>query len=217
MAGKSLRLALFGANGVTGRLLTERALAAGHSVTALLRSPAAFPYIDRVRVVEGNAFDPAAVAETIAGADAVHSSLGAKSLRREDVLERAVPLIVTAMEAKGPRRLIVLGSAGALPSALDKQPAWRRWIVQNIAYNTVLKWPVASQISQWDMLSHSKLDWTMVMPPMLMNTAGKGVFRVDGEALPRNSSRIARPDVANFMMAQLESSEWIRKGVYIGY
>ncbi len=216
-----LRIALFGANGGTGRLLTERALEAGYQVTALLRNPGAFPFRDRVRVVEGSAFDRMKVVETLAGADAVLSTLGASSLRREDVLERAMPLIVTSMEglaeAGGPRRLIVLGSAGALDSALDKQPAWRRWIVQNVVYNTVLKWPVASQRAQWAILARSELDWTMVMPPMLINTAGRGSFRVDGDALPRNGSMIARADVADFMMAQLASIQWVRRGVYLSW
>ena len=209
------RLALFGANGATGRLLTERALAAGYAVTALLRDPGAFPYRDRIKVVAGSAFDPRAVADTLAGATAVLSSLGAKSLRREDVLERAVPLIVQAMQAHGPRRIIVLGSAGALPAALDKQPAWRRWIVQNIVYTTALKWPVASQVAQYRILSESTLDWTMVMPPMLLNSPGRGAFRIDGEALPPGASLIARSDVADFMMDQLKTSKWSRKGVYI--
>ncbi|RXH58473.1 NAD(P)-dependent oxidoreductase [Granulicella sibirica] len=217
MAGTQIRIAIFGANGGTGRLLTERCLAQGRQVTVLLRTPETFPFRDRVRVVEGNAFDSVAIEETLVGADAVFSALGAKSLKREDVLERAVPLIVRAMEVRGPKRLIALGSAGALPSSLDKQPAWRRWIVQNIVYNTFLKWPVASQISQWQTLSHSGLDWTMVMPPMLTNGAERGSYRVDGEALPRNSSRIARADVADFMMAQLGEVRWVRKGVYIGW
>ena len=76
---------------------------------------------------------------------------------------------------------------------------------------------MASQISQWDTLSHSALDWTMVMPPMLTNGAARGSFRVDGEALPRNSSRVARADVADFMVAQLGGAAWVRKGVYIGW
>ncbi len=215
-----MKIALFGASGATGTLLTERSLAAGHQVSALLRKPADFPLRDRVRVIEGNAFDASAIAETLAGADVVLSALGARSLKREDVLERAMPLIVSAMdrlvsEQGAPKRLIALGSAGALPTSLDKQPAYRRWIVQNIVYNTFLKWPVASQISQWKTLSTSDLDWTMVMPPMLMNVPGRGRYRIDGEALPRNGSRIARADVADFMMLQIASSEWVRKGVYI--
>jgi putative NADH-flavin reductase len=210
-----MKVAVFGASGSTGRLLTERCLAAGYTVSALVRTPESFPFRDRVRVVAGNAFDPAAVRATIEGADVVLSALGARSLRREDVLERAVPLIVAAMKELGVRRIVALGSAGAETTSLDKQPAWRRWIVQKIVYNTLLRWPVASQIAQWKTLSASGLDWTMVMPPMLLNTAARGHLRVDGEALPRNGSMISRVDVADFMMAQVEGREWVGRGVYI--
>jgi putative NADH-flavin reductase len=217
-----MNIAIFGASGATGTLLTERCLAAGHNVNALLRTPEKFPLRDRIRVVQGSPFDIAPVRQTIEGADVVLSALGAKSLRKEDVLERAVPQIIAAMEEtlsqpKPVRRIIVLGSAGALSTSLDKQPAWRRWFVQNIVYKTFLRWPVASQISQWNNLSRSNLDWTMVMPPMLTNGAARGTYRVDGDALPRNGSRISRADVADFMMQQIGSAQWIRKGVYISW
>ena len=126
-------------------------------------------------------------------------------------------LIVAAMKQTGVQRIIALGSAGALPDSLKKQPAWRRWIVENIVYKTMLKWPVASQISQYATLSSSGLDWTMVMPPMLTNSPGRGVYRIDGEALPRNGSKISREDVADFMMKQIDSREWVGKGVYLSY
>ncbi len=210
-----MKIAIFGASGGTGLLLTSRCLAADHQVTALLRSPDTFPLRDKVNVVYGNAFDMQRVRETVEGADVVLSALGARSLKREAVLERAVPLIVTAMQQTGVRRIIVLGSAGALPDSLDKQPAWRRWIVEKIVYKTLLKWPVASQISQYATLSTSNLDWTMVMPPMLSNARARGTYRIDGDALPRNGNRISRADVADFMMQQIDDPQWIRKGVYI--
>lgn len=217
-----MNIAIFGASGATGTLLTDRSLAAGHSVTVLLRTPEKFPLRDKVHVLQGNAFDPVAVRRTIEGVDVVLSALGARSLKKEDVLEQAVPLIIAAMQQtssqpKPVRRIIVLGSAGALPASLDKQSAWRRWIVQNIVYKTFLKWPIASQISQWNDLSHSGLDWTMVMPPMLTNAPARGTYRIDADALPRNGSRISRQDVANFMMQQIADSQWIRKGVYIAW
>lgn len=214
-----MKIAIFGASGATGLLLTKRCLAAGHEVTALLRTPAKFPFAGEVRVVEGNAFDADAVRRTVEGAEVVLSALGARSLRKEDVLERAVPLIVAAMQKTGVRRIVALGSAGALPDSLSKQPAWRRWVVEKIVYRTVLKWPVASQIAQWKTLSASGLDWTMVMPPMLTNGTGRGLdrIRVDGEALPRGASRIARSDVADFMMEQIASPQWLGRGVYIAW
>lgn len=213
-------VAIFGASGGTGKLLTQRCLARGLGVSALLRTPKSFALRDQVRVVEGSAFDAAAVRQTIEGADVVLSALGAKSLKKEDVLERAVPLFVEAMQQThsqaGPvRRIIVLGAAGARPGSLDKQSGVRRWITQHIVYNMFLKWPMASQISQWNCLSHSDLDWTMVMPPMLTNGPGRGVYRVDGDALPRGGSRISREDVADFMMQQIDERQWIRKGVYV--
>jgi putative NADH-flavin reductase len=214
-----MKVAVFGASGRAGGLLVERCLARGYEVSALMREPATFAYKDRVRVVEGTAFDGEAIRRTVEGAEVVLSALGARSLKKEDVLERAVPLIVEAMRAEEARRIIVLGSAGALEDSLKKQAAWRRWFVQKIVYNTVLKWAVASQISQWKTLSASGLDFTMVMPPMLLDTKGRGLgrIRVDGEALPRGGSRIAREDVADFMMAQVEGKDWVGKGVYISW
>jgi putative NADH-flavin reductase len=213
-----MNIAIFGASGSTGRLLTERSLAAGHTVTALVRNPGDFSFHGRagISVVQGSAFDPVAIANTLAGADLVLSALGAKSpFKKEEVLERAMPLIVAAMQSNGPRRIIALGSAGAKSDSLSKQPAYRRWIVQKIVYNVFLKYPVLDQIAQWHDLSTSSLDWTMVMPPMLSNAPARGHYRIDGAALPPNGSRISRSDVADFMMLQIDNQEWIRKGVYI--
>jgi putative NADH-flavin reductase len=212
-----MKIAILGASGATGRLLTERCLAAGHEISALVRTPKTFPFRDKVRVVEGNAFDGTAIRETISGSDVVLSALGARSLGKEDVLERAVPLIVAAMQQAGVRRIIVLGSAGAKEDALKKQFAPRRWFVQTVVYNTFLKWPVASQRAQFAALSASGLDWTMVMPPMLLNGPARGVYRIDGEALPRNGMRISRSDVADFMMQQIGDPRWIGKGVYLSW
>jgi putative NADH-flavin reductase len=212
-----MKVSIFGASGATGQLLTERCLAAGYEVTALLRKPENFPRRDQVRVVRGNAFDSSVVDRTIDGTDVVLSALGARSLRREEVLERGVPLIVSAMQKAGVLRIIALGSAGALSDSLKKQPALARWFVQKIVYSTFLKWPVSSQVSQWHTLSTSGLDWTMVMPPMLTNGSARGVYRIDGEALPPHGMRISRTDVADFMMQQIGNPQWVGKGVYIAW
>jgi putative NADH-flavin reductase len=212
-----MRVAVFGASGRTGGLLVERCLAVGYEVTALVRTPATFAYAGRVWVVEGSVFDQAAVRRTVASAEAVLSALGARSLKKEDVLERGVPLIVEAMRAAGVRRIVALGGASAITGSLDRQPAPVRWLLRRVLYEGVLKWPSAAQRAQWETLSGSGLDWTMVLPPMLTEGKGRGKFRVDGEALPPRGSRIAREDVADFMMAQVEGKEWVGKGVYVAW
>jgi hypothetical protein len=50
-----------------------------------------------------------------------------------------------------------------------------------------------------------------------LNKPGTGSFRVDGEALPADGIRIARADVATFMLAQLSSAEWMRKSPFIAW
>jgi putative NADH-flavin reductase len=217
-----MNIAIFGASGGTGLLLTERCLESGHQVTALPRTPEKFSLRSRIRVVHGSPFDPTSVRQTIEGADVVLSALGANSLKKEDVLEHALPQIVSAMQqtAAQPKpvcRLIVLGSAGALATSLKNQPAYRRWIVQKLIYKTLLKWPLASQRFQYVALAATNLDWTMVMPPMLTNAPARGVYRIDGKTLPRNGSRISRADVADFMMRQVNNPQWIKKGVYLSW
>ena len=211
-----MRIAIFGASGGTGRLLTERSLAAGHTVAALVRTPVKFAYADRVRVVQGDAFTPSAISGTVQGAEAVFSALGAHSpFARDETLERGVPLIVEAMQAAGVKRMIALGSAGALDSAMAKQPAWQQWLVEHVVYTTLLKYPVEAQRAQYKALSASDLEWTMVLPPKLTNGKATGKIRVDGESLPKGSTHISRADVADFMFAQLGSNQWVRRGVYI--
>ena len=211
-----MNLAIFGASGATGKLLTERCLAAGHIVSALVRNPDAFAFRDKVRIIQGSAFDPAAISQTLKNSDAVLSALGAKSpFKKEDVLQRAIPPILKSMSRQGIKRIIALGSAGALTSSLDRQPAIGRWFAQKVIYKHLLKYPVLEQISQFDDLSHSNLDWTMLLPPVLTNLPGRGRYRVAADALPLLGVMISRTDVADFMMLQLSSSDWLRKGVYI--
>ncbi|MGE5333746.1 MAG: NAD(P)-dependent oxidoreductase, partial [Nitrososphaerota archaeon] len=72
-----MHIAVFGANGPTGRHVTQQALAKGYVVTAFTRHPEVFPiHHERLRVVRGDVYDPEAVEEVVAGQDGVLSSLG---------------------------------------------------------------------------------------------------------------------------------------------
>src|ERR1700733_6408904 len=98
-----MKLAIFGANGPTGRLLTEQALAAGHTVTAFTRHAEAFPLRhEHLRVVQGDALDLAAVNTAVAGQDAVLSTIGPKYSRKPITLYSAVIAnVIQAMHVNG--------------------------------------------------------------------------------------------------------------------
>src|SRR6478735_4450646 len=107
-----MRIAVFGANGQTGRLLTQQVLDAGHDAVAVTRKPAGFPLSgERLRVAEADAHHPADVAAAVAGADAVISVLGVPmGLRRIDTYSVAAQNIVKAMADSGIRRLVAVSS-----------------------------------------------------------------------------------------------------------
>src|SRR5229473_2929062 len=74
---KSMNLLILGATGGTGRLVVEQALAAGHNVTALVRSPERLALRNpNLHVIAGQVTDPSAVSRALNGADALISTLG---------------------------------------------------------------------------------------------------------------------------------------------
>src|SRR5881396_3558199 len=118
MIGRSgiLKVVVFGAAGQTGRLLTERAVADGHQVTAFVRDPARMDLLNgSVRVIQGNVLDSAAVDRAVAGQEAVLVALGTATRRGSpQVLPQGIRHILAAMERHGVRRIVVLSAAGAL-------------------------------------------------------------------------------------------------------
>ncbi len=101
------------ATGRTGREATRTALAAGHSVRALVRTPSKLgELLDRVDAVQGDATDADDVRRAVNRSDAVISALGPDSFREGGLYERALPLVIDAMREHGTLRLVVVSGAG---------------------------------------------------------------------------------------------------------
>jgi putative NADH-flavin reductase len=210
-----MNITIFGATRGTGHILAEKCLAAGHQVTALVREPAKFDLRDRCRTLQGDARDAAPVRDAVRGAHAVLSTLGAKSLfENSDLLARAVPQIIAAMQQENVARLIVLGAGGWQPGALDRQSAFRRKLFDLVGH-TLLRYPVASQRAQEAAVVPSPLNWTIVAPTRLTNATPRGSYRVDTRALPPNALSIARGDVADALFRALEQGAWPREHAYV--
>ena len=211
-----MKIVIFGATGGTGRELVRQALAAGYEVTAFARNPTAFSPEERLRVAQGNALDGAAVIAAIAGQDVVLSALGGRSLGDSELLPRSMKHILAGMQQHGIRRLIVLGASGTVEGAQKRISLVLRMLFA-VFKATLLRKPFAAQTEMQRMIRASDTEWTIVQPPRLLNVPGKGEYRVDAEALPEGGGRIARADVATFMLRQIGSSEWVRRDPYIAW
>ncbi|HEY3684879.1 MAG TPA: NAD(P)-dependent oxidoreductase [Streptosporangiaceae bacterium] len=114
------KIAVFGASGRIGSRVVREALNRGHQVTAVVREPAALAdRPDDLRVITGTVFGPAAVAEAVAGQDAVVLAVGgAGASGDKDMYVRAGNALVDAVRGRGdPPRIIVVGGAGSLEAA----------------------------------------------------------------------------------------------------
>ena len=211
-----MKVIIFGASGGTGQHLVQQALNQGHTVTAFARRPdsvLAAP-APGLTVVQGDAYDGAAVAAAIAGHDAVLSALGANNLGKSDLLEAGVRNMLAGMKTHGVERIIVLGAAGAAGDVAQHQGALTRAFLKLIS-STVLREPFRSQRDQERLLEAGTVQYTIARPPRLLNRPFSGRYRVQEDGLPPGGTSIPRADVADFMIRQLTDTRWIRKGPYL--
>ncbi|MET9211189.1 MULTISPECIES: NAD(P)-dependent oxidoreductase [unclassified Nocardia] len=213
--GVARRIAVFGANGPTGRLLTGRALAAGHEVTAVTRRPELFPLRhDRLRVAGADVLDPTAVDAVIAGQDAVLSTLGVPPGKEPiTTYSQGTAAIVAAMRRHAVRRLAVVSSSG-----VDPQP----YSDGGFLFNRVLL-PYVTRVAgrtlyddmrrMEQLVGDSGLDWTIVRPSGLYHLPAPTDYTVvDGHADGRFTARV---DLAAYLLALLDDDRHIHRTVGI--
>jgi len=209
-----MKIAVFGANGPTGRQVVTQALEAGHDITAFVRDAAAFPLRhDRLRVVTGDTLrDDAQVAEAVRGQDAVVSALGRRaSFRSESLIRLSLQSIVSAMERNGVRRLVLVSAFGVGDSKRDAP------LVPRLMYRLFLSDIFADKKAAEDDLTRSSVDWTVVYPTLLTNGPLTGHYRL-GERLELSGiPKVSRADVAHFILSQLASRDYVRKVAAISY
>ncbi|MEP7358169.1 MAG: SDR family oxidoreductase [Anaerolineales bacterium] len=201
-----MNLTIFGATGKTGRLLVEQALAKGHTVTALARSPAKLAVRhDRLKIIQGDIRDSEKVTQAIAGADAVISVLGPTSNKPLLAVSQGMDNILAAMRQLGVRRLIQ--SAGAGVRDPKDQPtlvhAFFGGLVRLLSPNVVKD---MEQVVE--KVRGSGLDWTVVRVPMLTEDPATGRIR-EGYVGKDIGPRLSRDDMAGYLLRQVESNTYL--------
>lgn len=190
-----MRILVFGAAGRTGRHFVAQALAAGHAVTALTRTPSKLQMEDpALRVVQGDALDGDAVSAAMPGHDAVLITVSAGSLAATTVLSEMTRNVATAMEQHGVRRVLYVASAGALSERSQVSPA--------------LAEVLADHRRAIEVLRASSLDWTVARPPRLVDGPLTGRYRVQTEGLLAGGSSMGRADLAHFLLSELGSARF---------
>lgn len=200
-----MKLAIFGATGTAGSALLDQALVAGHELTVLARTPAKLTQrTSRLSIVEGNVKDYDSVRRTVAGADAVLSSLGATDKHDPDVRRAGTANIIAAMHQAAVRRLVVLGGFH-LPFEGDPEHLGRKLIVPIIKLMGIV---VEDTLAMAALVEASDLDWTLVRIPRIVRGSAAGRPEI-GTLRLGPWSKVSRATTASFML------ECATNGAYI--
>jgi putative NADH-flavin reductase len=208
-----MKLAILGGSGRTGRLVVADALARGHEVAVLVRDASRLDpqHRSEVRVVTGPSTDPAALADVLAGADAVISALG-QSKQEPDVQTRTAKVLVAIMDASGPKRFAGISGGGVNVPGDQKGPKDKLigWAFRNLGGELVKDKP-----AEYLVWAASDLDWTLARAPRLVNTpAGQGILQHDAH-IPVKSMNLSRADLAAFLLDVVEQHLYSRQAPFI--
>ncbi len=205
-SGGPLRIAILGGTGGIGGRLLAWAVDAGHPVQVLARTAGAVPRRPGITVTEGDATDPAAVAHTVTGADAVLSALGPRGAKVPHLLETAAVTVTAAMAKTGARRLIMVSAAGAF---IREDP--EAGTLVKLILPAIFAKPFADVRAMERLVRGTDLDWTLVRPTRLVNDPGTGHYRVRDRYPAPGLTKIARADVAHFITGTLQAGSYLRQ------
>lgn len=210
-----MKLALFGATGATGRILLELALARGHTVTALVRTVSKLSLThERLKVLQGDVTDPAAVEAAVAGQEAVISAIGTAEGRKPTTLySDGIRNIITAMERQRVERLLCISAGGAYPGKDPDAP----WFLTYFIKPFIVRGTFEDMARMEELVMRSSLAWTLVRPSRLVDTPATGKYRRERTYCIKGGNKISRADLAAFMVGELEAGEHVRQGVAVAY
>jgi putative NADH-flavin reductase len=208
-----MRVLVFGATGGTGRELVRQALDAGHAVTAFVRDPAALEGHDGLCVIAGDVLDGAAVERAVPGHDAVVCAIGKPATSPGTVRSEGTRNIVRAMERAGVRRLLCQSTIG-----IDETRALLPALYRYILVPSLLRRTFSEHARQEAVVRSSNLDWTIVRAGALTDGERTGDYR---HGIPPDDRslkfKVARADVADFMLNLLNGAGYMRSVPSVSY
>jgi uncharacterized protein len=206
--GRMSKIAIIGATGNVGSRLLDEALRRGHTVTALARDTSALTPRANLTANNVDALDPAALADALAGHDAVFSAARFATFSE--------PALAEPMRRAGIRRAMIVGGAGSLYVA----PGQR--VLDLPDFPDAYKPEATAGAAFLDALRRDRdLDWTFVSPSAeFVSGPRTQKFRLGVDELLVDSSGrswITFDDYAIAFLDDFESGAHIKQRFTVGY
>ena len=200
-----MKILVLGANGRTGRLVVEQALATGHTVTAFVRDPAKFQLTgERLSVANGDARDLDDLVAALEGQDAVINTIGGAERK---LIATTTAALVAAMRKRGVKRVVTMSTFIATPNF---RPTGMMRLFPRLARGMA-----KDDVAGIELLEASGLDWTIVNATLLKNKPASGYRRVGADKEVTGRDHVNRADVAECLLAALDDRSTFRRSLLI--
>lgn len=205
-----MKILVFGATGKTGKEVVRQAVDLGHAVVAFVRNAERMPIIsDTVDVVEGDVMNLRDVdSAMMSGLEAVIGVLGSKGDYKGMPMTIGTRNIITAMNKRGVRRLIVQSSYPMSGSAESMEFLKKIMTEEQIKES---EHAIKDKIGQEKEIIGSGLDWTIIRPVFLTEDPKTGKYQFGEKVEVGPDDKVARADVANFELKIIEDVSTYRK------
>lgn len=197
-----MKLALIGATGRTGRLVLGEAARRGHQVSVLVRDPTRLDGAGPApaRVVAGDGTDVDAVADVLAGQDAIVVMVSSRGTQ-QPVTRGVARAVVAAAAAKGVARAVFTSTYGMVATRpLLVAPVLRR----------VFAAAFSEQALADEVVRSSALDWTILRATRLTDRPETGLVQMTAEPLRSGPFSLPRADLADSLLAVVTENQGIR-------
>ncbi len=210
-----MKVLVIGAAGKTGKLVVERAVAAGHTVTALVHQHedpndhknGDFPA--SVDVVHGDVRNLSRLDQVMLGQNAVIDTIGGSTPFRETDLETSsARAVIESMHRNNAKRLLVISALGAGDS---KEHA--SFLYEHILIPTFLRGAIPDKQNMESAIEGSGLEFVIVRPPVLSDHDPKGTVHV--LTAEEKATSLTRADLAQFLVDQLTSDLYLGQSITI--
>ena len=202
-----MQILIIGASKGIGLETTRQALAAGYDVRALARSATSINMTDaKLEKMPGDALNRQDVEVALAEVDVVIVTLGIglrdlfKPVR---LFSESTRVLIAAMTEKSVNRLICITGFGAGDSQTSIAP------LQRFPFKIVFGHAYDDKGRQEELIKQSGLDWTIARPGVLLNGARTGRYKVLRDPSEWRNGIIARANVADFLVKQIEDRSFI--------
>ena len=203
-----MKIALIGSTGLVGKNVLTAAIKKKIKVKALTRDKKKLNKY-KIQIVEGNSKDNTSIEKLLKGVDVVINTIGPSSKNDIDIHQKTINLVIKSMNKYKIKRYIGVTGLGV---KLDTEKLSFMGKFLRFGAKMMFGKLIDDKRKEHEMLKKSKLDWTLILCPLISETACKGL--VSNQKTP-TSFRINVSSLATFVLNQIYDKRFIKKGVFV--